>query len=75
MIKKEIGPNINIIDSSIVTASYVLDFLNQNSLMAQANYTRENEFYITDAAQKFNKISKFFLGYPLNNIHKIQLQQ
>jgi len=73
MIKKEIGYNINIIDSSIVTASYASDFLNQNTLIAEDNHIGKNKFYITDEAQKFNKISEIFLGYPLKNIHKIQL--
>jgi len=73
IIKKEIGPQINIIDSSIVTAEYIQSYLKENKLLSTSKIKSEDDFYITDISKKFIKISEMFLNMQLVNIQHINI--
>ena len=74
-IKKEIGLGINIIDSSIVTAEYVENFLKNNKLFSTKKTANEDIFYVTDLSTKFTKIAAMFLNTRLTNIQSTNLFQ
>lgn len=64
-IKKLVGQNINIVDSSIATAKVVAKELAQLGLLNSDKISGKKQFLVTDNPERFARTGEIFLGKPL----------
>jgi len=74
VIQKVIGPNVKLIDSGIASVEIVKEELKKNNLLSQRDSGGESIFYVSDIPTKFKKIAELFLGKPVNEINKVELE-
>ncbi|OGV04376.1 MAG: glutamate racemase [Ignavibacteria bacterium RIFOXYB2_FULL_36_7] len=74
VIQKVIGPNVKLIDSGIASVEIVKEELKKNNLLSQRDSGGESIFYVSDIPTKFKEIAELFLGKPVNEINKVELE-
>lgn len=74
-IQKIAGPDVKLIDSGFETAKIVKDLLTENNLLNKGGKKDDDEFYVSDIPQKFEEIGSRFLGAPLKNVKRIDLEE
>ncbi len=74
VIQKVIGVNVKLIDSGIASAEVVKVELVKNDLLTENKSNGQSEFYVSDIPTKFKEIAELFLGKPVNDIHKVELE-
>ena len=72
-IQNNISSNISILDSSIVVAHSIKDFLFKNSLLSSFSFKGENNFYISDDVQKFQNSIESIMKTFNCSIKKVDL--
>ena len=65
-ISKEVGKNINIIDSGKETAKYVMQKLDSLGLRRTDSSVGKREFYVSDGTEEFYNTSRIFLGESID---------
>jgi len=73
VIQEVIGQGVSLIDSGTASSSFVkneLDKLAQHSPHAAKSF---HEYYVSDLPAKFKHVSEQFLGQPIENLQKIEL--
>jgi len=73
VIKQYIDPKTIILDSSIIMAQHVKDYIKKNSLVA-SKQKQTMQFYVSDDAKKFKKIAKKIMDGFNSNVQQINLQ-
>lgn len=73
-IQKVIGKNVKLIDSGIASAEIVREELIKDNLLSDSKLKGKSEFYVSDIPAKFKEIAELFLGEPVNDIHKVDLE-
>ena len=73
-INKITGNDITLIDSGLETAKAVNEVLLQNNLLYKGPRKDDDQFYVSDIPQKFEEIGSRFLGEPLKNVHRVNLE-
>jgi len=68
VIKKILGPNVLLIDSSVEVAKNIKDVLIRNNIQNSLRKTVKHKFIISDKPQEFQKIARRFLGMKLDNV-------
>lgn len=68
------GNDITLIDSGLETAKAVNEVLLQNNLLYKGPRKDDDQFYVSDIPQKFEEIGSRFLGEPLKNVHRVNLE-
>ncbi|MCF7796371.1 MAG: glutamate racemase [Lentisphaeria bacterium] len=76
-IQRVIGPDVNLIDSGEETARMVQDILIEKSMAhtpVGQDAARKHHFYVSDFPQRFQETASRFLGRPLENLFRIELE-
>ncbi len=66
--------DVHIIDSGAQGALAVRDFLCENNLLAQ-NTSSQQQYFISDETQNFEKAASIFLGERISNVTKIDIAE
>ncbi len=73
VIAETIGRGVSLIDSGAATAMEIAALLSDQNLLNPQATKGWNEFYVTDAAQRFHRIAERFLGYPLEHLEAVEV--
>lgn len=74
VIQKVVDSDIRIIDTAIETANQVRQILTQYGLLSELQKPTRYQFFVSDLPQKFEEIAERFLGEPIADVEKIQLE-
>jgi glutamate racemase len=74
VIQKVIGINVILIDSGVASAEIVKEELKKNNLLSDSKVKGRSEFFVSDIPAKFKEIAELFLGEPVDNLHKVDLE-
>ena len=75
VIAETIGTHVNLIDSGAATATEIEALLREKELLNPQVELGWNEFYVTDAAQRFHRIAERFLGHPLGHLEAVEVAE
>ncbi|RPI72758.1 MAG: glutamate racemase, partial [Ignavibacteriales bacterium] len=75
VIQEVIGKNVELIDSGVASAEVVKEELRKANLLSDSKVKGRSEFYVSDIPNKFKEIAELFLGEPVNEVHKIDLEE
>jgi len=67
------GVKISLIDSAVETARETRHILEDKKILRQNSGRPRREFYVTDAPERFVRIGENFLGLPISNIKKVNI--
>ena len=73
IIKKELSSNVNILDSSVITAKHVGSFLKNGKLLNPSRIKSKTLFFVSDDKEKFNFTIKKIMSNCNYEINKISL--
>jgi len=74
VIQKVVDNDIRIIDTAIETANQVRQILTQKNLLRARSDRPNHRFYVSDLPQKFEEIAERFLGEPIVNVERVNLE-
>ena len=74
VIQKVIGTKVKLIDSGVASAEIVKEELIKNNLLSESKSKGQSEFYVSDIPAKFKEIAELFLGKPVNEVIKVDLE-
>jgi len=74
VIQKVIGDNVTLIDSGVASAGIIKEELNRTNLHTNRNTNGNHEFYVSDIPVKFKEVAELFLGKPVTEVHKVDLE-
>jgi glutamate racemase len=80
VLQKVVPTGVTLVDSAESTAHAVAKLLNQQaeraaSRGALSSYSAKIKFFVTDSAQKFQRLGKLFLGRPMTNVVHVELKE
>lgn len=75
IIQEVMGDGVNLIDSGTAASYVVRDYLTDNNLLADDDHKHTHDFYISDVPRKFKDIAERFMGRPIDNVHKVDLEE
>lgn len=74
-IQKVLGPEVTLVDSGEETADEVKRVLTEQKLLnATTGDPGKHKFFVSDFPQKFEETASRFLGRPLENLFKVELE-
>ncbi|MFK9091259.1 glutamate racemase [Bacillus salipaludis] len=73
LVKKVMGETVHVISSGDETAREISAILQYNGQLDESEVEPEHEFYTTGSKRIFSKIASQWLGFPVDNVHKIKL--
>ena len=73
IIQKVMGNNVTLIDSGTAAAREVEEYLTGSGLRNVSGSGVYHEYYVSDVPTKFIEVAERFLGRPVENIQKIDL--
>lgn len=75
IIQDVMGPSVRLVDSGEEIATRVQHMLEEMNLLNPENGDPgKHKFYVSDFPQKFEEIASRFLGRPLENLFKVELE-
>jgi glutamate racemase len=74
VIQKIIGENVKLIDSGIASAEVVRSEISRIGFETNSFGTGNNQFYVSDIPAKFQEVAELFLGRPINDVQKVDLE-
>jgi len=74
VIQKAMGDNLTLIDSGIASAEVVKKELKQINLESDSSVKGYSEFYVSDIPTTFKTVAELFLGRPINEVKKVNLE-
>jgi len=74
VIQEFIGNNVTLIDSGVAAARVVKDEIKNTDLENASDEEGVSEFYVSDIPTTFKKIAELFLGRPIPDIKKVNLE-
>lgn len=74
VIQKVIGENVKLIDSGIASAGIVKNELDRTNLHTNKYAPGNQEFYVSDIPTKFREVAEIFLGKPVDDVQKVELE-
>jgi glutamate racemase len=78
VLKKVVPKGVTLVDSAESTAHAVAKLLNQAERPDQdipSNNSSKIKFFVTDSAEKFQRLGKLFLGRPMTDVTHVQLKE
>ena len=75
IIQEVMGDDVALIDSGTAASYVVKEYLTESSLLADARHKHTHDFYISDLPRKFKDIAERFMGRPIDNVHKVELEE
>jgi len=73
-IRKAIGENVELIDTSEEIALSVKEELYANNFQNESNKKGQVRFYVSDIPQRFLEIAKLFFGNDIENVEKVDIE-
>jgi glutamate racemase len=73
-IQKVIGEEVILIDSGVASASIIKEELDRTNLHTNKHSNGNHEFYVSDIPVKFKEVAELFLGKPVHEVHKVDLE-
>jgi glutamate racemase len=73
-IQEVIGENVKLIDSGIASAGIVKNELDRTDLHTNKYAVGNHEFYVSDIPAKFREVAELFLGKPVFDVKKVELE-
>jgi glutamate racemase len=74
VIQKVIGEEVILIDSGVASASIIKEELDRTNLHTNKHSNGNHEFYVSDIPVKFKEVAELFLGKPVKEVHKVDLE-
>lgn len=74
VIQEVIGKNVMLVDSGIVAAEMIRDELDRTGLHSNSYAVGNQELYVSDIPTKFREVAELFLGKPVNDVHKVEIE-
>jgi len=74
-ISMAIGKEVKLIDSGVAAARVVEKYLAGRGLLNDSNSLGELEFYVSDIQTKFREVAELFLGSPIKNLFKVNIEE
>ena len=74
VIQKVIGNNVTLIDSGVASAGIIKEELDRTNLYTHRNTNGNHDFYVSDIPVKFKEVAELFLGRPVTEVHKVDLE-
>jgi glutamate racemase len=80
VLEKVVPARVTLVDSAESTAQAVAEILKQErgrfeSPAMPARISSEIKFFVTDSAQKFQRMGKLFLGRQMNDVVHVELKE
>lgn len=75
VIQETIGSDVALIDSGVAASILVEKYLKELNLSNDTEFRKPNEFYVSDVPNKFKEVAELFLGKPVKNLTKIDLEE
>ena len=73
VISEVVGPEVALIDSGDALAEEVAILLAESGQLPSPDVPGEDQFFVTDAAQRFRRVAELFLGSPLERFDTVEL--
>ena len=67
------GDNVTLIDSGVAAARVVKDEIKKTDLENESGENGVSKFYVSDIPTTFKNIAELFLGNPIADIKKVNL--
>ena len=76
-IRSVLGDSVFLVNSALAVANEVKMRLREFCMLreASADHTGKMSFYTSDSAEKFAALGSVFLGEPLEDVHKIEIEE
>ncbi len=74
VIQNVIGENVKLIDSGVAAAEAIEKELDRTDLHTNKYAMGNHDFYVSDIPTKFREVAELFLGKPVNDVHKVELE-
>jgi glutamate racemase len=74
VIQKAVGEDVKLIDSGIASAGVVKDEINRIGFETNKHGMGHQTFYVSDIPTKFKEVAELFLGKPISEINKVDLE-
>ncbi len=74
VIQEVIGENVTLVDSGIASAEVVRNELNRVGFETNSNAQGHHDFYVSDIPVTFKEVAELFLGRPVKDIHKVEIE-
>lgn len=74
VIQDVIGKDVKLIDSGIAAAEAIKTELDRHYLNTNKFSMGNHSYYVSDLPIKFKEVAELFLGRPVNNINKVDLE-
>ena len=74
VIQSIIGQDVKLIDSGIAAAESVKEELDRYNLNSNKSSQGNQSFYVSDIPLKFKELAELFLGKPISEVHKIEIE-
>jgi glutamate racemase len=74
VIREFMGDKVTLIDSGVAAARLVKKEINNTGLDNESDKAGVSEFYVSDIPTTFKKIAELFLGRPIPDIKKVNLE-
>ncbi len=73
VIQKVMGLSVQLVDSAHAVAEALEKQLREKDLLAPADSTGSDRFFVTDSAERFRKVGEIFLGRPLAAVEEVTI--
>jgi glutamate racemase len=74
VIQDVIGKGVILVDSGIASAEVVRNELNRVGFETNSKVPGHNDFYVSDIPVTFKEVAEIFLGRPVKDIHKVEIE-
>lgn len=74
VIQEVIGKEVKLIDSGVASAEVIKSELDRTDLHTNKSPQGNQSFYVSDIPVTFKKVAELFLGRPVDNVHKVDLE-
>ncbi|MDR3668904.1 MAG: glutamate racemase, partial [Ignavibacteriaceae bacterium] len=74
VIQDIVGKDVKLIDSGIAAAESVKEELDRYNLHSNKSSQGNQSFYVSDIPLKFKELAELFLGNPISEVQKIEIE-
>lgn len=75
VIQSVMGNHVKLIDSGVASAEVIKNQLKKNNLLSENDGRGVQEFFVSDIPRRFEKTAELFLGKPITNTQKVDLEE
>ena len=75
VIQNSVGEKVELIDSGVAASLVVKDYLEKENLLNTQSGDGKIDFYVSDLSAKFKEIAERFLGKPIDEIKKVDVDE